>query len=68
LDNPNFRRQQISARRHPVPVKKRVIQSAHNPPLPLISAPPKVTAFSLPHGKIREKIRLGLKIVEIHRK
>jgi hypothetical protein len=29
---------------------------------------PKLTAFSLPHGKKREKIRLGRKIVEIHRK
>jgi hypothetical protein len=38
------------------------------PPLPLISAQPKLTAFSLPHGKIREKIRFVRKMFEIHRK
>jgi hypothetical protein len=41
---------------------------ALSPPLLLISAQPKRTAFSLPHGKIREKIRFVRKMFEIHRK
>jgi hypothetical protein len=34
----------------------------------MISQTPAGPAFSLPHGKIREKMLLGLEIVEIHRK
>jgi hypothetical protein len=41
---------------------------AQSPPLLLISAQPKLTAFSLPHGKMREKIRFVRKMFEIHRK
>jgi hypothetical protein len=38
---------------------------AQSPPLTLISAQPKLTAFSLPHGKIREKIRFVRKMFAI---